>query len=175
MPFCPKCRDEFQDWVIKCPDCDVALVDHLPSVKKRATCHDEIVTIALFSFPQVAHIYSAKLESVGIPCFVADEYIVTMDWGYSNAIGWVRLQVLEPDVAEARSVLGWDPAIEDTREVCPQCGSPDTRDVIHPINFLLLLLFQEMGMLFLKRKLTCNACGLQWKTRSGQYSAWDWH
>jgi len=27
MPFCPNCRDEFEDWVEICPDCRVALVD----------------------------------------------------------------------------------------------------------------------------------------------------
>ena len=30
MPYCPKCRDEFQDWVEACPDCRVPLVDELP-------------------------------------------------------------------------------------------------------------------------------------------------
>ena len=31
MPYCPQCRDEFQDWVKDCPDCNVALVKTLPS------------------------------------------------------------------------------------------------------------------------------------------------
>jgi hypothetical protein len=180
MKFCPNCRGEFQDRAKVCHVCHVPLADSLPAVQSSAAIampaydhiRDGIVTIALFSFPQVARIYSAKLESEGISCFVADEYIVTMNWAYSNAIGWVRLQVLESDVAEARSALGWDPAVEDTREVCPQCGSSDTHDVIYPINFLLWLL---LGMLFLKRKLTCTVCGFQWKTRSGLFSVWDWH
>jgi len=29
-PFCPKCGDEFQDWVTTCPDCQVNLVTELP-------------------------------------------------------------------------------------------------------------------------------------------------
>jgi hypothetical protein len=34
MPFCPNCRDEFEDWVEICPDCRVALVDELPPLPK---------------------------------------------------------------------------------------------------------------------------------------------
>ncbi len=30
MPYCSKCREEFQDWVTMCPDCSVSLVDILP-------------------------------------------------------------------------------------------------------------------------------------------------
>jgi len=30
MPYCPKCREEFQDWVTMCPDCNVSLMDILP-------------------------------------------------------------------------------------------------------------------------------------------------
>jgi hypothetical protein len=36
MPFCPKCRDEFQDWVEVCPDCKSKLVDKLSPKKKPA-------------------------------------------------------------------------------------------------------------------------------------------
>jgi len=36
VPYCPKCREEFQDWVKVCPDCGVALVDKLPAEKLPA-------------------------------------------------------------------------------------------------------------------------------------------
>jgi hypothetical protein len=32
--FCPKCRDEFQEWVKTCPDCRVDLVAELPPVSR---------------------------------------------------------------------------------------------------------------------------------------------
>jgi hypothetical protein len=32
--FCPKCRDEFQDWVKTCPDCKVDLVAELPPASR---------------------------------------------------------------------------------------------------------------------------------------------
>ena len=34
MPFCPNCRDEFEDWVKLCPDCHIALVNELPPLPK---------------------------------------------------------------------------------------------------------------------------------------------
>ncbi len=45
MPFCPNCRDEFQDWVKVCSDCNSTLVDKLlplntkknPTHKKKNT------------------------------------------------------------------------------------------------------------------------------------------
>ncbi len=35
MPYCPKCRDEFQDWAKVCPDCGIALVKELPTLTKE--------------------------------------------------------------------------------------------------------------------------------------------
>jgi hypothetical protein len=41
MPFCPKCRDEFQSWVKVCPDCKVKLVDKRPPSKKNKSIHNK--------------------------------------------------------------------------------------------------------------------------------------
>jgi hypothetical protein len=46
MRYCPHCRSEYQDWVLKCIDCGAKLVDHLPE------------------------------ESEGIPGFVADSNFI---------------------------------------------------------------------------------------------------
>ena len=35
MPYCPKCRDEFEDWVEECPDCKEKLVDELPPLPEE--------------------------------------------------------------------------------------------------------------------------------------------
>jgi hypothetical protein len=108
MPFCPKCKDEFQDWVKACPDCRVALEDKLPPPSpkiKSILPVDPIVTIATFSYPTEAHLNKAKLESEGIDAFVADEHIVQANWLYSLAIGGVRLQVKESEAEEALSII----------------------------------------------------------------------
>ena len=66
MPFCPKCRDEFEDWVEECPDCRVRLVDVLPEPSPELevkVSSEPLVTVATFSYPLEAHLHRAKLES----------------------------------------------------------------------------------------------------------------
>ncbi|MGJ3255801.1 MAG: DUF2007 domain-containing protein [Alcanivorax sp.] len=46
-----------------------------------------MITVARFSMPDEAHIAKSRLESEGIPAFVADEHTVGMNWLYSNAMG----------------------------------------------------------------------------------------
>jgi hypothetical protein len=67
-----------------------------------------LVTIARFSFPFEAQIAKSKLEAMGIPAFVADEHTINMDWLYSNAMGGVRLQVLQEQAAAAIELLKED-------------------------------------------------------------------
>lgn len=35
MKYCPECQAEFMDWVEKCSDCEVALVDELPAEEPK--------------------------------------------------------------------------------------------------------------------------------------------
>lgn len=56
----------------------------------------------------MAHIAMGRLQTEGIPCWLADENLVQTDWLYSIAVGGIKLQV-EPDYAErARRVLATD-------------------------------------------------------------------
>lgn len=175
MPFCPKCRDEFQDWVSVCPDCRVKLVYNLKPlpkpVKKNKLASEKIVTIARFSHPEEADIVSARLESEGISSFVADAHTVTANWSLSNAIGGVRLQVRESEAAEAKRILSLaEPNIQaaaSSEERCPKCNSANTqyeRFYLRP--FFVLWLLAGFTLPFLKRKWSCKTCGHQWKNRS---------
>ncbi|MGA4635893.1 DUF2007 domain-containing protein [Pseudomonas solani] len=67
-----------------------------------------MITIARYSLAIEAHVARAKLESEGIPAFVADEHTITADSLYSNAMGGVRLQVPEACVEQARTILATD-------------------------------------------------------------------
>ncbi len=51
------------------------------------------VTIAVYDNPLLAHIARGSLEASGIPCFLADEHIVSTNWLVSIAVGGVKLQV----------------------------------------------------------------------------------
>ena len=81
--------------------------------------------IATFSTPTEAHVVLSRLESSGIDAAIRDELTVTFDWFYSNAIGGVKIEVVEEDVAAARELLALPP-IEDGLIHCPFCGSGDS-------------------------------------------------
>ncbi len=154
MSFCPKCGDEFQDWVKVCPDCGVELKEELldppPEPKYSA---EPIITIATYSYPTEAHLNRAKLESEGIDAFVADEHMIQANWLYSQAIGGIRLQVKESDAEKALSILKdvSEPVHEEITdstesidEYCPKCHSTNIQYRIFspkPVFILWLISF----------------------------------
>jgi rubredoxin len=118
--------------------------------------------------------------------FVADEYTVTMNWLYSNAIGGVKLQVKEDDVEQAMAVLAphdqeQEPVEQETDDLeddptCPNCGSLDISYERYSMRWvfaswafsglILTTLFGALGgfpLPFLKREWYCRACDYRWK------------
>lgn len=71
MRYCPKCRDEFEDWVELCPDCRTALVEELPQIERKEG-RDHFFKrhlnwtwlLGWFCFPNVAYLCGYLL---GIP------------------------------------------------------------------------------------------------------------
>ncbi len=55
-----------------------------------------------------AHLVKARLEWEGIPCLLLDEYTVTMDWLYANAVGGIKLLVPQNYYDEAMFILTGD-------------------------------------------------------------------
>ena len=68
MPYCPVCRDEFQDWAKYCPDCGIALVDKLPPLPEQGKRHDPLVCIATAPNEAVAYMWAEILADHGIRC-----------------------------------------------------------------------------------------------------------
>jgi len=66
---------------------------------------DKWVTVLVTSLPQQLWIIRGRLESEGIPCFIKDELTVQSYNFYSNAVGGVKLQVLEKDAEKAVQIL----------------------------------------------------------------------
>jgi hypothetical protein len=78
--FCPQCKAEYRVGFIRCSDCHVALVDHLP-VEKPATAREdsgrfeadlfepeaELVVIRNYQNAIEADLAKATLEAAGIP------------------------------------------------------------------------------------------------------------
>jgi hypothetical protein len=124
MPFCPKCHDEFQEWVKTCPDCRVRLLAELhvqaeptPSPghawrhTKPAKTRDELVLLASASSETEARMWAGILEDKGIRTMVK-----TYEGGgfryppVTSIIQPSNLQfdvyVLESDVERAGEILG---------------------------------------------------------------------
>ena len=108
-----------------------------------------------------------RLEAVGIPAYVQDEYMVQMDWLYSNAIGGVRVQVADSDLEDTREFLAADsplPCTNDDHVVCPSCGSHETALDEFPrrMSFLCVLLFR-FPFIVSRGLWRCRKCHLAFK------------
>lgn len=64
-----------------------------------------IVTVARFDQAGQAHVARNALEAAGIKSVITDEAVVSMDWFLSNAVGGIKVQVLEEDAERALAAL----------------------------------------------------------------------
>jgi hypothetical protein len=65
-----------------------------------------VKTIATFGNLEEALLSRARLEDSGIRAFIPDELSASSSFGMFNAIGGIRLQVEDEDIALASEVLG---------------------------------------------------------------------
>ena len=129
----------------------------------------ELKTIASFSFAHEAHLAKSKLEASSIPAFIKDEHTITMNWLYSNALGGVKLQVLEDQDGEAIDILradfskDIDAVFGSTTRVCPDCGGEDycsyTKGKKSAFMTALLLGFP---LILCQHGFKCNNCDRFW-------------
>lgn len=111
-----------------------------------------LVTIATFRSQIEAEMAQAYLDTHNIRAYLQDANIIAADWMLSNAVGGIKLQVAEPDVAEATQLLqsqdnqrAANEAVYANRFVafeCQTCGKP-----------LRFAASRRGGVE------TCNACG----------------
>jgi hypothetical protein len=88
-------------------------------------------TVASFRDASQAYLAKGRLETEGISAILLDEYLVGIDWTYSQAIGGVKVQVTEADHERASKILQQDCSDKlkamdigaSSEEVCPRCGS----------------------------------------------------
>ncbi|MBP7751901.1 MAG: DUF2007 domain-containing protein [Planctomycetes bacterium] len=127
-----------------------------------------LVTVSTFYTPSEAHLAKMRLESSGIPTFVEDENIFTMQPLLVAAVAGIKLRVRESDAERARATLGEHPgqvASDDTEsEVCPCCGSRncEVSQLGRRLAFLSVLLLQfPIGSS--RQWLKCLQCGHKWR------------
>lgn len=104
MPFCRRCRDEFESWVEVCPDCKIPLVEQLPSLPKHSENNEPLVKIATAPNEPIANMWSGILAEHDIRCLLkggnlgAAMYIPTIVLSY-------QIYVLESEVDTAKEIL----------------------------------------------------------------------
>jgi type III secretory pathway lipoprotein EscJ len=67
--------------------------------------YEKFITVMTFVYAHEVAIVRGRLEAEGITCFVQDEMTVQVHPFYSNALGGVKLQVLERDLQQAVEIL----------------------------------------------------------------------
>jgi len=114
MPYCPGCRDEFQDWVKVCPDCKVALVAELPLQPKREEIDGPLVHIATAPNESIANMWAGILEEHGIRCLLKSANLRAAMYCFTYNMR-CEIHVLASEAEQAKGILA--PFLEDlTRE-----------------------------------------------------------
>jgi hypothetical protein len=113
-------------------------------------------TIAAFSTPMEAYLVLARLHSAGIDAVIRDEFLVTVDWFCSNAIGGVKIEVVEEDVDAAREIVRLPPP-EEALLRCPYCGSSDTRVRVLSV-FGAICIMLKLPIPMTRAIVDCRAC-----------------
>ena len=94
---------------------------------------DKIIVYSTFYNPIEASIIKAKLEDAGIPCFLTDENVATINPLFNQAIGGVKLNVFEKDIVRINALLAEENFYQSFDEntststentlACEECGS----------------------------------------------------
>ncbi|MGQ9661847.1 MAG: putative signal transducing protein [Kiritimatiellia bacterium] len=124
----------------------------------------KLVTLTVARSLVEADLICSSLAANEIITFVPDQFAVAAQPLYGGALGGIRIQVAETDLARAREVLqSFYPGRLPPRQACPRCGSD--RIVRHPwparyLWFSILLL--GVPLLWMRRRYRCGECGWQW-------------
>jgi DNA-directed RNA polymerase subunit M/transcription elongation factor TFIIS len=124
-----------------------------------------MITLTRVTYLHEADMLCMRLEAEGIKTFIPDQNTASIQPFYSDAMGGVRVQVDEEDLARAREVLK-DVLPQADRGIftCPKCGSDSVEygQKAKRSVFLSLLLI-GFPLPWFKRECTCNSCGHIWK------------
>lgn len=130
----------------------------------------QLKTIYYFRDLPLAELAKTKLKSEGIPCFLANKNHISMNWLVSFALGRVKLQVRNDDVAIAKEILSKDlsedlneieeqfPALEQS-DYCQKCNSTNISPVKSSRKAGALSLLLGLPLIFFRKRYRCHDCG----------------
>lgn len=91
-------------------DLDLPVSERVPQIELLE--RRNLVLLRSFRDLPEALLAKGKLESAGVPCFLADDNMVRMDWFISNLLGGVKILVDPENFSEAARLLN-EPIPED--------------------------------------------------------------
>jgi hypothetical protein len=167
-------RAEFQQRGLEPP-----LIEEEEEEQERTPSKPNLVTVGRYRDLSEAIVARAVLQEAGIACFLRDENTVRLDWGLSNVIGGMRLEVGASDAEDAVALLSQpmpstfavDSGPDFIQPVCPVCGSVDvmandTDRKIKAASTLaggLSLMVGLPALAFVQENVwKCNTCGCRW-------------
>lgn len=99
MPYCPKCKYEYREGIVTCPDCDEALVTEL----EEDAPDSNLVVVGTYLIAAEAEMAKLKLENHDIPAVVVGS--LTSQCTPLFGIAEVRLLARERDATRAKQIL----------------------------------------------------------------------
>lgn len=124
------------------------------------------ITIRSFDNYIDANILRGKLQNEGIPCFLRDEYTVTIDPILSNAIGGIKLTVAETDMEKALELLHVFDQEKKFHLQCPNCNALNVEYISNPqksgnwLSAIITFLFGSYAV-SIKKVYHCFSCGYE--------------
>lgn len=134
---------------------------------EQAQADEQLVMVASFRDLSQALLAKGRLDAAEIPCVLADENIVRMDWFLSNLLGGVKLSVPGSQAETAYELLfGEQEAApgEQSAVKCPKCESEEV-GVVDPDRGVRLAALVTVGIplpRFSEVRWQCASCGAKW-------------
>jgi Putative prokaryotic signal transducing protein len=129
---------------------------------------NSLTTLQSYGNLYEAELVRGLLESHGIPVFLADENMARV--AADARVGWVRLQVREADMPDARQILDTTlaEAVAEAGETpaehaCPICGGTRSEPYSDAVRWLTGLFLLGIPNLIRGRSRKCQICGNIWR------------
>ena len=134
----------------------------------------KLITAKIFDNPIDAHLLKTKLESEGVSCYLFDEHTISINPLYSNAVGGIKLKILDTDIERTREILNRiekTPLTNDDNVIikCPNCDSHNIYSGFKSMKGLKGTLSIILSFLFMifpiyhKTVFKCKDCNTEFK------------
>ncbi len=135
----------------------------------RVNEQDQLIAVGSFSQPLEAYLIQSMLDSEGIESILEGEDTIAANPLFSNAIGGVRVRVLETDVERAAQIIEkyHDERAESDAiraRTCPECNCGEGIPVRHVgwLGLLSVITSGAFALLLQLPKYKCPNCMHKW-------------